>query len=285
MVDEEFRKAIDLDTEDGFFGRFPVAKRIIVEGPQKLETNKILLHNMQCLLSNMCNYGASHWSYEPGNEQNWDTYLTGSGTRTGCIKLATAFAEMTKALGKVTGKMTKPCAMVTDAPKYKAASHIIFDYKVFHPQETVQEAERLDERFSSLGGTRGDHAQWYRMISKPGVCDFTGKTCDRELGLRWNFGDHSVAVVDNFVYDPSFKFTGFRYSPETMNSTYVEWWVREEAEEGTWNKRKYVDVAGVKPDIYEYQVPGIQGRKGVTAVPGYGGLTFDRRKSENSSMF
>ena len=283
-LDPALTTVIALDTDDGFFAARPAARRILVEGKQTLTQDKSVAHNMQCLLSNMCAFGKENWSYEPGNAQQWAVFLAGAGTRTDCIQLARGFAAIAQAFGKIADRLQANPRAKQDALRYRNARSEIFDYKVFHPHETQAETLALDETAQRTGSTRGSHAKWYRMVSKPGVCDFSGKPGDLEIGGRWNFGNHSVAVVDNQVYDPSFHFQGFPYSAQKMDEVYVDWWVREEDDAQAFGGKKYVDVAGIKQDLYEYFSPGRPGRGNQPPVPGHFGMTFDRHKSVNSSL-
>jgi hypothetical protein len=197
---------------------------------------------------------------------------------------------MAQALGRVAGTIASQPLVTRESAIYLAARHEIFDFAKYHPVETEEETKLLDEPVKSgLSASRGSHAKWYRMISKAGVADFTGKFGDHRMEGRWNFGDHSVAVVGGLVYDPSFKFQGFPYTTETMNSVYVDWWVHAEKDDDVYNKTRWVDILGKREPLYEYYIPGRQSRAGhwsfsgyvadVTATAGQFGMTRDRNFS------
>lgn len=290
MLDETLSAAFNDDAE-GYFATHRAAQAIFVNGTKKLESTNSVGINMKRLLSNMCEYGKQHWTYEPGNEEQWESYLTGRGTRTGCIQLARTFADMAQALGRVAATIHAQSQVGRDSAIYAKARHEVFDYATYHPKETEEETIRINQYFETYGGTRGSHGDWYRMISKR-VADFTGKFGDHRNGGRWSFGNHSVAVVGGQVYDPSFNKSGFLYSLEKMNTEYVDWWVREESAKGVFNRKRWVDTKGLKAPLYEYYIPAVKGQDAwlcgliaaVEEVPSQYGMSFDHHLSANSRM-
>jgi hypothetical protein len=75
-----------------------------------------------------------------------------------------------------------------------------------------------------------------------------------------------------------------------MNSTYVDWWVREEVEEGVYGRKRWADIAGLQEPLYEFHIPGTPSRgprfcgliAAIAATPGQFGLSFDRALSAKS---
>jgi hypothetical protein len=154
---------------------------------------------------------------------------------------------MAQALGKMAPQLEGLPKICRESNKYKEARSFVYDYLKFRPGETG----RVDQMKKDLG----TGIMPVKLVSKQGVADFTGKTGNRLLGSRWVFGDHSVAIVDGTVHDPSFKFCGFPYTPEKMNEIYAEWWAETQPDDLAFGKVEYVDIGNVKPTFYQFATP------------------------------
>mgnify|MGYP000184180728 CR=1 FL=1 len=90
----------------------------------------------------------------------------------------------------------------------------------------------------------------YRIVTKPGIMSFNGKSGDQSLENRWCFGNHWIAECENTCYDPTFNFKGFSFNE--VGKIYLGWYAKEEKKKdcftGTyWKKEPNVLAA---KDIY-----------------------------------
>ena len=85
--------------EDAWFKSHAAAWAIVKDGLQEISSAKPANFNLQCLLSNMCNYGMQRWTYEPGSRVNVEQTLQGITTVTDCGSLANVFCEIANHLG------------------------------------------------------------------------------------------------------------------------------------------------------------------------------------------
>jgi hypothetical protein len=182
---------------------------IVKDGLQEISSTKPANYNLQCLLSNMCAYGALKWTYEPGSVVNVPNTLKGTHRVTDCKSLAEIFCEIAKRLG----------------------------YETATPR-------KIEKRGC-------------RIVTKPGMVTFKGKSGDRSLEGRWCFGDHWVAEYLGQCYDPTFKFMGFAFA--AADTVYLGWYAKEERDETVFTKtywKKDQTVNGSK-DVYIRQFPDV----------------------------
>jgi hypothetical protein len=80
-----------------------VAEALVNKGKQQLMTAKPASWNLQCLLSNMCDYGRLYFQYSPGSasssKSSIEGLLKGGNVITDCENLAKAFCEIAIHLG------------------------------------------------------------------------------------------------------------------------------------------------------------------------------------------
>jgi hypothetical protein len=81
---------------DPWFVPRRVAWEIINRGNHAIGLNKPKLLNLQAILDNMCDYGATGWQYEPGAITTADNVLRGNITVTDCKSLADIFLELVR---------------------------------------------------------------------------------------------------------------------------------------------------------------------------------------------
>jgi hypothetical protein len=194
--------------EAAWFTANPVAWRIANGGTQQMATAKPAAWNMQCLLSNMCDYGKLNWRYEPGSRVNVDSTLQGNWVVTDCESLAKVFCAIADHLG------------------FKAT-----------PREITRPG--------------------YRIVTKPGIVTFNGKTGDQSLEGRWCFGNHWVAEVDNLCYDPTFNFKGFSFAQAA--NVYLGWYARDVRDPKAFASTVWKADPAVpgSRDVYLRQIPDV----------------------------
>lgn len=104
---------------DPWFKAHPAAWAIINGEAQEISSKKPDNFNLQCLLSNMCNYGAKKWKYEPGSKVNIEQTLKGTFDVTDCASLANIFCEIASHLGfagAIPRKIEKPGHRIVTKP-------------------------------------------------------------------------------------------------------------------------------------------------------------------------
>jgi hypothetical protein len=198
-LDEELKNLVEADE---WFQSHPAALDILKNGTASIEHDKSALFNLQCLLTNMCQYGAKNWSYAPGSPTNADTVLTKKSTVTDCLSLAEMYLQILQHLD----------------------AHLDADHKFGTAQR---------KKVEKAG---------YRIVTIPQLMAFNNRSGSQDLEGRWCFGDHYVVECQGKCYDPTFKVASFsfnapphvawfaketRTSPEALKTKIKTAWIDE----------------------------------------------------------
>ncbi|MCA9260334.1 MAG: hypothetical protein KDA61_14080 [Planctomycetales bacterium] len=162
---------LDKFKDDSWFTERPGAWAIVNGGKQQMSSAKSNLHNLQCLLSNMCEYGKQNWSYEPGTATSVENMLKGVQRPVDCNSLATAFQQI--------------------------ANHVIFEGRSSVNKLHIQEAGHrivTKKGMISFDGQKGDDSidtRW--CFGDHFIAEFEGQCFDP----TFNFTSFSLAQIND----------------------------------------------------------------------------------------
>ena len=97
----------------------------------------------------------------------------------------------------------------------------------------------------------------YRIVTRPGMVTFNGKTGDASLESRWCFGDHWVAEYDNQCFDPTFNFKGLGFAQ--VPTVYLGWFAQEMPNDKCFARTfwKADPTAPGSRDVYMRMIPDV----------------------------
>ena len=242
-LDAEFERQFSPRNNE-WFEEYSIAWKILKEGRQTISSQKKELHNLQCLLSNFCEIGKKYWVYAPGSAKN----------RAELRALRCRQGDFDRGVGN---RVIQDCQTLADGFVMLAHQIGYKDVLAHHIQKMYYE-----DKTGRVNVVDYDLNEWYRLkeqdfkvdkirlITKPGIVTFDGKSGAPGINYAWGFGDHwiTVSTETGVCFDPTFKFSSFKL--EDVEKVYLGWYAKQVNDPRCYSRIYYKDIKGVQKNIF-----------------------------------